>query len=414
MQNLDKISRNTSSSDFKKDFPLLKRYPELVYLDSSSTTQKPQSVIDALVDFYESSNANAHRGVYKLSQIASERFETSREKIANFLGASSSEEVIFTRGATESINLVAKSFLKPILKKNDVIVLGGAEHHANVVPWQIVANEIGAKIEYINILDDGTLDIDHLQQLINKAPKFIAVAHISNVLGVINDIKEITSLAKEKDIPTLIDGAQSVVHSSLNLNDIGCDFFVFSGHKAYGPMGIGALYASKTRMKEMIPFLTGGGMIESVGLESSTYIDGPHKFEAGTQSIADAFALGAAIDYVESIGMDRIQGHETSLTEYAKVRLQVVQGLECLGGISRKDTPIFSFNISGIHPHDLATILDDKGVAVRAGHHCSQHAMKRFDCMAAVRASFGLYNTVSDVDRLVEALLFAKSIFKRA
>jgi cysteine desulfurase/selenocysteine lyase len=397
----------------KRDFPIFKRYPDLVFLDSSSTTQKPQCVIDALVDFYETSNANAHRGVYKLSQISSERFESAREKIARFLGASSSEEIVFTRGTTESINLVAHSFLKPILRKGDLIVLGGAEHHANIVPWQIVANEVGAKIEYINILDNAELDLEHYKLLLEKNPKFVAVAHISNVLGIVNDVDKIVALAREKGIPTLIDGAQSVAHGMVDVEKLGCDFFVFSGHKAYGPMGIGVLYAKKGHLESMTPFLAGGGMIENVGLDSSTYIEGPHKFEAGTQSIADAFSLGVAIEYIEKIGRENIQAYENYLTEYAKAKLQQISGLECLGEISKKNTPIFSFNMASIHPHDLATILDEKGVAVRAGHHCSQHAMNRFGCMAAVRASFGIYNSVSDIDALVNALMYAKSIFKR-
>ena len=402
-----------SRLSYKCDFPIFKRYPNLVFLDSSSTTQKPQCVIDALVDFYETSNANAHRGVYKLSHIASERFESAREKVARFLGASASGEIVFTRGTTESINIVAHSFLKPILKKGDVIVLGGAEHHANIVPWQIVANEVGAKIEYINILDSAELDLDHYKILLEKNPKLVALAHISNVLGVVNNVDQVVSLAKEKGVATLIDGAQSVAHGVLDLEKLGCDFFVFSGHKAYGPMGIGVLYAKKRHLKTLKPFLAGGGMIENVGLDSSTYIDGPHKFEAGTQSIADAFSLGVAIEYVEKIGRENIQTYENSLTDYAKSKLQEISGLECLGDISKKNAPIFSFNMAGIHPHDLATILDEKGVAVRAGHHCSQHAMKRFKCLAAVRASFGIYNSISDVDALVDALMFAKSIFKR-
>lgn len=412
VKNIEVQSIN-SRLNFKRDFPIFNRYPDLVFLDSSSTTQKPQCVIDSLVDFYETSNANAHRGVYKLSQIASERFESAREKIARFLGASSSEEIVFTRGTTESINLVAHSFLRPVLKKDDVIVLGGAEHHANIVPWQIIANEVGAKIEYINILDNAELDLEHYKELLDKNPKFVAVAHISNVLGVVNEIDKIVTLANERGIATLIDGAQSVAHSIIDLKKLNCDFFVFSGHKAYGPMGIGVLYAKKAHLKVMTPFLAGGGMIETVGLDSSTYIDGPHKFEAGTQSIADAFSLGVALDYIDSIGIKAIHSYENSLTEYAKWKLSEVDGIKFLGDVSRKDTPIFSFNLSGIHPHDLATILDEKNVAVRAGHHCSQHAMNRFSCLAAVRASFGIYNTVSDIDALVDALMYAKSIFKR-
>lgn len=412
MQQIDKISQ-IITSDFKKDFPLLRRYPELVFLDSSSTTQKPQCVIDALCDFYETSNANAHRGVYKLSQIASERLEAARAKIAHFLGASSDQEIIFTRGTTESINLVAYSFLKPLLNKDDIILLGGAEHHANIVPWQIVANEVGARIEYINILDSGEIDLNHYQDLLLKNPKFISLAHISNVLGVTNDIEQIVALAKEKNIPTLIDGAQSAAHNLTNLEELGCDFFVFSGHKAYGPMGIGVLYARKSHIKQMRPFNTGGGMIEEVGLSYSTFIEGPHKFEAGTQSIADAYGLGVAIDYIQAIGIDRIREYEEFLTKYAIKRLQEVTGIEFIGIVSEKTAPIFSFNIFGIHPHDLATILDEKNIAVRAGHHCSQHAMNRFNCNAAVRASFAIYNSLSDVDALLEGLLFAKSFFKR-
>jgi len=400
-------------SDFKSDFPLFKRYPELVYLDSSSTTQKPQCVIDALTDFYETSNANAHRGVYKLSQLASERLEGAREIIANFIGANSSEEIVFTRGTTETINLVAESFLSSKLNSGDLILLGGAEHHANIVPWQIVANKVGAKIEYINILDSGALDLDHYQELLLKHPKFIAVAHISNVLGTTNDIEQIIKLAKEKDIPTLIDGAQSIAHNYIDIKKLGCDFFAFSGHKAYGPMGIGVLFAKSPHLNQMKPFISGGGMIENVGLTESTYVEGPHKFEAGTQSIADAFSLGVAIEYIQSIGISKIQEYEHLLTDYAVSSLQKIPELTFLGEASSKTAPIFSFNISGIHPHDLATVLDERNIAVRAGHHCSQHAMDRFKCNAAVRASFGIYNTDADIDSLVNCLLFAKTIFKR-
>ena len=411
-QPLGKANLAPELESYRKDFPLLSRYPELSYLDSSSTTQKPKIVIDAINEYYETSNANAHRGVYKISELSNQKFEGARIKVANFLGADSEEEIIFTRGTTEAINLVAYSFLRPRLSPGDTIVLGGAEHHANIVPWQIVANERGAKIEYINVLDSGELDLDHFQDLLKTNPKIISLAQVSNILGTINSVEEIIKLAQEKEIPVLIDGAQSASHLKVNLKQLGCDFYTFSGHKAYGPMGIGALYVKKVRYPEMVPFLTGGGMIQEVDDLDSTYIDAPYKFEAGTQSIADAYAMGVALDYIENIGIKNIQNFEMALTEFALTELRKISGINILGPKQNHHAPIISFNVDGLHPHDLATILDNKNVAVRAGHHCSQHTMRRFNINATVRASFGLYNNKKDIDQLIIGINHAKSIFK--
>jgi cysteine desulfurase/selenocysteine lyase len=352
--------------EYKKDFPLFSRYPNLAYLDSCSTTQKPQCVIDALSNYYETSNANAHRGVYKISSLSSDRLENTRLILANFIGADSEEEIIFTKGTTESINLVAHSYLKSLLLPKDIILLGGAEHHANIVPWQIIAKEKHAKIEYINILDSGELDLNHFESLLALKPKFISIAHISNILGTTNEIEIICNLANKNNIPILIDGAQSASHMNINVKKLNCDFYTFSGHKAYAPMGIGMLYVKKNNFKKMQPFITGGGMIEEVNSQTSTYLEGPHKFEAGTQSIADIFAFGIALEYIKNIGIDEILKHETTLTKYAIEKLSKINGLELIGSNKVRTAPIFTFNLKNIHPHDLATLLDEKEIAVRA------------------------------------------------
>ncbi len=405
--------QHTESLNIKADFPLLVRQPSLVYLDTASTSQKPQCVIDALVSFYETSNANAHRGVYKLSNKASNCLEDARSCIASYLGAQSEQEIIFTKGTTESLNIIAKSFLKNRLNSGDRILLGGAEHHANIVPWQVVARETNSVIDYIPILEDGSLDISSIEKLISPKTKIISIAHTSNILGTTNAIKEITNIAHKYSIPVAVDGAQSVSHQEIDIKELDCDFFTFSGHKAYGPMGIGVLYARSEYLEEMSPFLTGGGMIEEVNLDHSTYVSGPQKFEAGTLSIADAHGLATAIQYIQNIGLDKVANHERSLTEYAEQKLNKIEGLNLIGPLSNRPAPIFSFTLDGIHPHDIATILDDQNIAVRAGHHCSQHTMKRFNINATIRASFGIYTTYSDIDALVDGIIYAKKLFNK-
>ncbi|HMO18450.1 MAG TPA: cysteine desulfurase [Oligoflexia bacterium] len=412
------VKENTINvSGIKNDFPLLTRNKSLSYLDSASTTQKPKCVIDSLVSFYETSNANAHRGVYDLSNKATVILESARETVRGHIGARSTEEIIFTKSTTESLNIVAHSFtgLKAEKKSgsSDFILLGGAEHHANIVPWQVAAKSLGLRIDYIPILDDGSLDLEKTKELLEKKPVLISFSHISNVLGTINPVKEITKMAHAQGVPVVIDGAQAVSHTKVDVSDIGCDFYAFSGHKAYGPMGIGVLYAKTDHIKSMTPFLTGGGMIDEVFSDYSTYTDGPQKFEAGTQSIADAYGLDTAIKYIRSIGIENIESLERELIQYTESSLRKIEGLNVLGPLTNRSAPIFSFTLDNIHPHDLATVLSEKNIAVRAGHHCSQHTMKRFGLNATTRASFGVYNTTEDIDALLDGIKFANSLFLR-
>lgn len=406
------IGAHTALSARKKDFPVFDHYPDLVYLDSAATAHKPRCVIDSLTFYYETANANAHRGVYKLAEQSSLLYEDARKKVASHLSVKDSE-IVFTKGTTESINMVAQSYLKPQLQKGDLIVIGGAEHHANVVPWQEVAKEKGASIEYINILEDGSLDLLHYERLLSLKPKMVSVAHVSNVLGTINPIEQMVSLAHQHDIPILIDAAQSIGHLLLDLSTIQCDFLAFSGHKAYGPMGIGCLFIDSSHHDEMVPYQTGGGMIEEVGLSASTFQEVPQLLEAGTQNVADAHALSVGLEYMRSIGLDVISAYESDISMYAYYSLSQVSGVRILGP-SHNRAPVLSFAIEGIHPHDIATVLGEKNIAVRAGHHCSQHAMNRFKMHASVRASFALYNVREDVDAFIEALLYAKKVFKVA
>lgn len=402
-----------SLNNIKSDFPLLVNDTDLVYLDTAATSQKPKSVIQAISEYYENYNANAHRGVYKLGAKASICFEKARQSISDFIGAKSDQEIVFTRGTTEGINIVAHGYLKPKLNQGDKIIVGGVEHHANVVPWQMVAQERGASIDYIPVSDEGVINLDQVEKLITNKTKLIAIAHVSNVLGTVNPVSEIINLAKKYSIPVLIDGAQAVGHKKIKVSELGSDFYVFSGHKMYGPMGIGVLHVKEHLISQINPLLTGGGMIEDVLDETSTFLESQQRLEAGTQSIADAYGLMAAVNYINSIGLDSIIEHEKSLITYAESKLLKVEKLNLIGPKTNRQAPIFSFLIEGIHPHDMATVFDDRNVAVRAGHHCSQHAMRRFNINATVRASLGIYNTYQDVDALIEAIDYAKKLFIR-
>ncbi len=397
----------------RRDFPLLQqkmRGKPLAYLDNAATSQKPQAVIAAIARYYNSLNANIHRGVYELSADASEAYEKARGKAAQFIGASDPREVIFVRGATEAINLVASSWGVVGIKPGDEIIVSALEHHSNIVPWQMLCQRQGAVLKVIPMNDAGELDIDAYAKLLNHRTRMVAVTHISNALGTINDVERIATMAHDAGAKVLIDGAQSVPHLAIDVKVLGCDFFVFSGHKVFGPTGIGVLWARAQLLEAMPPYQGGGDMIASVTFEKTTYNVIPAKFEAGTPHIAGAIALASAFDYVNNIGFDAIAAQERDLIEYATGQLSSVPGLKLLGTAAHK-AAVISFNLDGVHPHDVGTILDGEGVAVRTGHHCCQPVMDRLNVPATVRASFAFYNTREDVDRLVAALGRVKEVF---
>jgi cysteine desulfurase/selenocysteine lyase len=405
-----------NSYALRNDFPIFKKKingKELVYLDNASTTQKPYSVIDSITDFYTNYNSNIHRAVYQLAEEATELYEQSREKIANFINVRP-EEIVFTRNTTESINLISHSWARSNLKKNDGIVITELEHHSNIVPWQILCQEIGTRLEYVGIDENGFLDLEHMIELISsKKVKLVSFSHMSNVLGTIVPIEAIIKVAHEHDIPVIVDGAQSVPHMPVNVKNMDCDFLVFSAHKMLGPTGVGVLYAKKEFLEKMRPFMGGGDMIKEVFKFHTNYNEVPYKFEAGTPNIADVVGFGAAIDYLEKIGMENIRRHEISLTDYA---LESILSLKYVTIYGPKDPKcrggVISFNIADIHPHDLATIMNEHGIAIRSGHHCAQVLMQRLDVPATSRASFYIYNTKEEIDKFVNAIKEAGRIFK--
>lgn len=405
-----------NSYALRNDFPIFKKKingNELVYLDNASTTQKPYSVIDSITDFYTNYNSNIHRAVYQLAEEATELYEKSREKIANFINVRP-EEIVFTRNTTESINLIAHSWARSNLKKDDGIVITELEHHSNIVPWQILCQEIGTRLEYVGIDENGFLDLEHMIELISsKKVKLVSLSHMSNVLGTIVPIEGIIKAAHEHGIPVIVDGAQSVPHMPVNVKNIDCDFLVFSAHKMLGPTGVGVLYAKKEFLEKMRPFMGGGDMIKEVFKFHTNYNEVPYKFEAGTPNIADVVGFGAAIDYLEKIGMENIRRHEITLTEYA---LESILSLKYVTVYGPRDPKyrggVISFNIADIHPHDLATIMNDHGIAIRSGHHCAQVLMQRLDVPATSRASFYIYNTKEEIDKFVNAIKEAGRIFK--
>jgi len=399
----------------RKDFPILNREingKRLVYLDNAATSQKPQAVVDALVEYYTRSNANVHRGIHTLSEEATAKYEGARERITRFIGAPKPATVVFTRNATEAINLVSHAWGLKNLRAGDEILLTEMEHHSNLVPWQVLAQKVGATLKFIPVTTDGKLAMDQLPRLLEGKTKLVAVTLMSNVLGTINPIETIVQTAHAKGIPVLVDGAQGVPHLPVNVLEMNCDFLAFSSHKMLGPTGVGVLYGKEAILEAMDPFLSGGDMIRDVWLDHSTWNDLPWKFEAGTPNIADVIAFGAAIDYLEKIGMAEIRRHEESLTRYALGLLKKVEGLTLYGPMdpSIRGAAI-SFNMHGIHPHDLGQILDDEGIAIRAGHHCCKPLMRKLDVAATARASFYLYNTEEEVDLLVKALQKAKEVF---
>lgn len=410
------IANHTSQPlDVKKireDFPILVQTihgKPLVYLDNSVTSQKPACVIDAIKHYYECNNANVHRGVYQLSQRATDAFEQTRTQVKNFINAASTQEIIFTSGATESINLVADSFGQS-LKANDEIIISTMEHHSNIVPWQILRKKIGVVIRVIPISDTGELDLDQYQQLFNARTKLVAITHASNVLGTINPIKKIIKLAHDHSVPVLVDGAQAFPHMPVDVQDLDCDFYAFSAHKAYGPTGVGILYGKKSLLESMPPYQGGGSMIERVSFDDFTCNTLPYKFEAGTPNIADVIGFGSALTYLNTLGMQKITAHEQALLDYATKQLLTIPGLRIIGTATEK-VGVISFVLENTHPHDIGTILDHEGIAIRAGHHCAMPLMERYQVPATVRVSFGIYNTTEEIDKLVAGLHTVKRLF---
>ncbi|HSE41554.1 MAG TPA: cysteine desulfurase [Acidobacteriota bacterium] len=399
--------------NIRKDFPVLQQTvhgKSLIYFDNAATALKPQAVIDAINHYYSTESANVHRGIYYLSEKATAEFEGARDKVREFLNASSPQEIIFVRGTTEAINLVASSYVKPLLREGDEIVLSVIEHHSNIVPWQIVCNETGAKLRIIPANDDGELGIEEYEKLLNAKTKFVSIGHVSNAIGTINPVKKIIEIAHSNGTSVLIDGAQAVPHLTVDVQELDCDFYAFSGHKIYGPTGIGVLYGKAQLLDQMKPYHGGGEMISSVSFEKTTYKKPPYKFEAGTPSIADAIGLAAALDYVSERTLKEIAAYEKDLLTYASAKLMNVAGLRIIGKAKSKSA-IISFVIDEIHPHDIGTILDQEGIAIRAGHHCAMPAMQRFGVPATARASFAFYNTKEEIDSFVKSLDKVLKIF---
>ena len=402
-------------NEIRKDFPILQRETRdgvrVVYLDSTATSQKPTQVIEAMNDYYRRSNANIHRGVHTLAEEATSLYEGAREKVATFINAASPREVIYTRNTTESINLVAYSWARANLKAGDLVILTEMEHHSNLVPWHMLQAERGIELEFIPVTENGLLDLDVYKSLLNRTPKLVSFTHMSNVLGTINPAGEIIKLAHAAGALVLVDGAQSVPHLSVDVQALDADFYAFSAHKMCGPTGIGILYGKSALLEAMPPFLGGGDMIKEVKLRSFRANTLPHKFEAGTPAIAEAVGLGAAVDYLAGIGMDKIAAHEHEITEYALERLEEVPGVKLFGPSADKKGGVAAFTLQGVHPHDVAQILDQDGIAVRAGHHCAQPLHEKFGIPATSRASFYLYSTKEEVDLLVKGLYKVKEMF---
>jgi len=398
----------------RKDFPILGREihgKKLVYLDNAATSQKPQSVIDAITRYYEEYNSNVHRGIHTLSEEATDGFEQARLKVARFIKAPSTRGVIFVRNTTEAINLVAQAWARKRLKPGDEILLSRMEHHSNLIPWQMVASETGAKLRFIHLNVNGTMNLSNIDELINDRTRLVAVSHMSNVLGTINPVRQLADLAHARGALMLADGAQSVPHMPVDVNELGCDFLAFSGHKMLGPTGTGVLWGRESVLEEMDPFMGGGSMILEVSCETATWNEIPQKFEAGTPDVAGAIGLGAAIDYLQHLGMENVRRHEVEVTTYALDRLSSVEDLMIFGPMDPEVRGgVISFNLLDVHPHDLGTILDQEGVAIRAGHHCCQPLMKWLDVSATARASFYLYNRPDEVDALVSALNKAREM----
>ena len=402
-------------NEIRKDFPILQRETRpgtrLIYLDSTATSQKPLAVLNAMENYYRSSNANIHRGVHTLAEEATTLYEQAREKIARFINAPSARQIIYTRNTTESINLVAYTWARANLKAGDLVILTEMEHHSNLVPWQMLQAETGIELGFVTVTDDGLLDLDAYTALLARSPKFVSFTHMSNVLGTINPAGEIIRLAHAAGALTLVDAAQSVPHLKVDVQALDADFLAFSAHKMCGPTGIGALYGKAELLETMPPFMGGGDMIKEVHLRSFRANTLPHKFEAGTPAIAEAVGFGAAVDYLTSLGMDNISAHESEITEYALEKLEEVPGLKLFGPSADKKGGVAAFTFDGIHPHDVAQILDRDGIAIRAGHHCAQPLHEKFGILATSRASFYLYNTKEEVDMLVNGIYKVREMF---
>ncbi|NQQ32426.1 cysteine desulfurase [Streptococcus suis] len=400
-------------NSISKNFPILDQFVNdepLVYLDNAATTQKPQQVLDVLADYYQRDNANVHRGVHTLSERATARYEAARQTVADFIHAKSSKEILFTRGTTTSLNWVAQ-FAREILQPEDEVIISVQEHHSNIIPWQQACQQTGAQLRYV-YLRDGEIDVEHLKSLLSSKTKFVSIAHISNVLGAIAPIKQIATLVHEVGAYLVVDGAQSTPHIAIDVQELDVDFFAFSGHKMLGPTGIGVLYGKEEILNQMSPVEFGGEMIDFVYEQSATWKELPWKFEAGTPNIAGAIGLAAAIDYLNQIGMDRVREHEEELITYLWPKLKAIPGLTIYGSQDvAKRTGLVAFNLDQLHPHDVATALDYEGVAVRAGHHCAQPLLRYLQVPATVRASFYIYNTKADCDKLVEAIIKTKEFF---
>lgn len=399
----------------RSDFPALHQAVHgkpLVYLDSAATAQRPGAVVDAVSEFYRQDNANVHRGIYELSRRSTERYEAARQTVARFIGAADPSEVIWVRGTTEAINLVAMTWGWSNIRAGDEIVLSILEHHSNIVPWQLLAERTGARLRYIDIDDEGRLRLDQLDDLLSERTKLVAIGHVSNAIGTVHPVREICERAKRVGARVLIDGAQGAAHFEVDVQALGCDFYTVSGHKIGAPTGIGVLWARRELLEEMPPYHGGGDMIDSVELERSTYAAVPHKFEAGTPNVGGAIGMAAAIEYLESLGAEAIRAHEDALIRYGLEKLGAVPGLRLFGPRDPEyRSAVFSFELEGVHPHDVATILDAEGIAIRAGHHCAQPLMRRLGVPATNRASCFVYTTTDEIDRLVEGLEVAKKIF---
>jgi len=399
-------------NSIRHDFPVLdnKVYDKhLVYLDNAATTQKSRDVINRVSDYYRNENSNIHRGVHYLSQQATEAFENARKTVKEWINAEEAHEIIFTKGATEAVNLVAHSFARPNLETGDEVIISEMEHHSNLVPWQVVCEEKGAVLKVIPFSEDGELDLAEYKKFLSEKTKLVAITHVSNVLGTINPVKHMIDIAHKQGIPVLVDGAQAIPHSEVDVQALGCDFYCFSAHKVYGPMGIGVLYGKSGLLEKMPPYQTGGEMVDNVTIEKTTYNELPYKFEAGTPNVAGVVGLEAALKYIEKVELKDIENHEQELLDYATVELLKIEGITIYGTSDHKCS-VVSFNMEGIHPYDAGIIIDQMGVAVRTGHHCAQPIMDHYGVPGMIRASFGLYNTLQEVDRLVEAVKQARKM----
>lgn len=397
----------------RKDFPILNQKvggKRLIYLDNAATSQKPRSVIEAMNRFYVEENSNIHRGVHYLSELATQSYETARTKVRRYINSASEKEIIFVRGATEGINLVAHSYGRHFLKQGDEVIISAMEHHSNIVPWQLLRDATGVVLRVIPINEKGELLFDKFEGMFNPRTKFVSIVHISNVLGTINPVKKMIAISHQHGVPVMVDGAQAAPHSEIDVKDLDCDFYTFSGHKMYGPTGVGILYGKEKYLESMPPYQGGGDMIKSVSFDRTVYNDLPHKFEAGTPNIAGGVGLGGTIDYIDNLDFKAAIEHESSLLDYATEELAKIEGLRIIGTAKDKAS-VISFVLNNVHPHDIGTILDDDGIAIRTGHHCAQPVMKCFEVPATARASFGIYNTHEEIDSLIKGIYRVKKVF---